>query len=212
MRRHDEKEHGEYRTKRVILDVYDQLAARAGFAEPTTAAQPTLPFRLLQNPSLADHYRTCVPLLSLKAAAGAFSDAQAVDPEGWAELHLSRKLQKGMFVAQVKGRSMEPKIPNGAYCLFQSPVPGTRQGKLVLVEHHSIHDPDSGGSYTVKRYKSEKSKFPDGSWKHTRIILEPLNPAFAPIELQDIDEGDVRVVAELVEVLGAPDAERNPKS
>ncbi len=192
VRRNDEKEHGEYRTKRVILELYDAFAQRSD----------RLPFRKV-SPAESEKYRTCVPLLSLKAAAGAFSDPQSVEPEGWAELRLSRRFQKGMFVAQVKGRSMEPKIPDGAWCLFQSPVTGTRQGKIVLAEHRAIHDPDSGGSYTVKRYQSEKSHDPDGSWQHTRIILEPLNPTFTPIELLDIEESEVRVIAEMVEVLSA---------
>ena len=38
----------------------------------------------------------------------------------------------GMFVARVVGRSMEPAIPDGAWCLFAAPVTGTRQGRIVL--------------------------------------------------------------------------------
>jgi hypothetical protein len=35
----------------------------------------------------------------------------------------------------------------------------------------------------VKRYRSEKKAGPDGSWTHSRISLEPLNPAFKPLVL-----------------------------
>jgi phage repressor protein C with HTH and peptisase S24 domain len=38
-----------------------------------------------------------------------------------------------MFVARVAGKSMEPMIPDGAWCLFSAPVTGTRQGETVLV-------------------------------------------------------------------------------
>jgi SOS-response transcriptional repressor LexA len=40
------------------------------------------------------------------------------------------------------------------------------------------------------------------SWRHTRITLKPINPDFQPIELTDAEEGELQVVAELVEVLG----------
>jgi len=93
----------------------------------------------------------------LKAAAGAFGDVQGVTPDGWAELPDGRTARAGMFIAQVHGHSMEPRIPDGAWCLFSSPVEGSRTGKIVLAQHHSIGDPDTGGSFTVKRYRSEKT-------------------------------------------------------
>ena len=117
------------------------------------------------------------------------------------ELDSARPLRRGMFVAQGVGRSMEPRIPDGAYCLFASPVTGTRQGRTVLVQLRDAVDPDTGERFTVKRYRSEKSADADG-WRHVRIVLEPSNPAFTPVELKTDDEGSVAVVAELVEVIG----------
>lgn len=61
-----------------------------------------------------------------------------------------------MFVAQVVGRSMEPRISDGGWCLFESPVEGGRRGHVVLVQHRDIDDPETGGGYAVKRYESEK--------------------------------------------------------
>ncbi|GIW56654.1 MAG: hypothetical protein KatS3mg082_3058 [Nitrospiraceae bacterium] len=162
-------------------------------------ARQVLPFRRV-TPSESDKFRTCVPLLTVKAAAGPFAESQAVEADEWVALDPPRRLRPGMFVAQVVGRSMEPLIPDGAWCLFRSPVLGSRQGKIVLVEHRDIHDPETGGSYTLKRYRSRKATNPDG-WRHVEIRLEPENPEFAPIVLQESDEGNVRVVAELVEVL-----------
>jgi len=54
--------------------------------------------------------------------------------------------------------------------------------------------------YTVERYASTKAK-KDAAWQHERITLKPLNTDFQPIELTGVDEGQLRVVAELVEVL-----------
>ena len=148
----------------------------------------------------------CVPLVPLKAAAGAFGDPQTVpdEPEweNWVTVETGRKLRPGMFVAQVVGHSMEPAIPDGSHCLFAAPVQGTRQGKNVLVQLRDTSDPESGERYTVKRYESEKAAAEDGAWRHVKVTLKPLNPQFAPIVLTVEDEGAVQVVAELVEILG----------
>ena len=155
------------------------------------------------DPRPEDRYVNCVPLIPLKAAAGAFSDSQNIDDDDfvWAAIEANSRLRRGMFVAQVVGKSMEPAIPDGAYCLFRAPVEGTRQGKTVLVQMRDAADPESGQRYTIKRYESEKASDGD-SWRHTRITLKPTNADFEPIILTDAEEGQVQVVAEVVEVLG----------
>jgi type I restriction enzyme R subunit len=176
-----------------------ELLGRA-WAEEAPEAAAVLPFRRV-TPREEDKYRTCVPLLTLKAAAGAFGNVQAVEPDGWVEPNTKRRLRPGMFVAQVVGRSMEPRIPDGGWCLFQSPVEGSRRGRVVLVQHRDIDDPETGGSYTVKRYESAKESDGAGSWRHTEIRLLPENPEFAPIILRDIRDDEIHVIAEVVEVL-----------
>ena len=144
-----------------------------------------------------------MPIVPLKAAAGAFGDPQRIDDDdfAWVAIETTRRLRRGMFVAQVVGKSMEPTIADGAYCLFAAPVGGSRQGKTVLVQMRDAADPESGERYTVKRYESEKAGDGD-SWQHTRITLKPVNADFKPIVLTDADEGSLEVVAEVVEVLG----------
>ena len=96
---------------------------------------------------------------------------------------------------------MEPKIPEGSYCVFRAPVVGSRQGRWVLVENYG--ESEAGGQrYTIKRYRSEKEAAPDdqqGHWRHRRIWLEPMNPEF---EAWDLVEGSqCRVLAEYVGLL-----------
>ncbi len=91
-------------------------------------------------------------------------------------------------------------IPDAAWCLFRTPVEGTRQGKIVLVQLRETTDPETGQRYTVKRYKSEKAQTGD-SWRHEKVTLKPVNPDFEPIVLTAADEGELQVVAKLVEVL-----------
>ncbi len=150
-----------------------------------------------------DRYVNCIPLVPLKLAAGAFSDPQRLDTEewDWVEIDTHRRLRPGMFVAQVVGKSMEPSIPNGSYCLFAAPVTGTRQGRTVVVGLLDDLDPETGERYTVKRYESQKAASEDGTWRHVKIILKPNNPDFQPIELTCEDEGSIQVIAEFLEII-----------
>jgi hypothetical protein len=162
-------------------------------------------FRLrIIKPRPEERYVSCVPFVPLKLAAGAFGDGGHIENENWewAEIESKHRLRPGMFVAQVVGKSMEPAIPDGSYCLFASPVEGSRQGKTVLVQLRDSIDPETGERYTVKRYhESEKVQHED-SWRHAKITLKPANPAFPPIELTEPEAEIVRVIAECIEVLG----------
>jgi type I restriction enzyme R subunit len=167
--------------------------------------EPEPQFRLhIVQPRPEERYVTCVPFVPLKVAAGAFGDPQHPEDENWewVEIASTRRLRRGMFVAQVVGKSMEPAIPDGSYCLFASPVEGTRQGKIVLVQLRDAVDPETGERYTVKRYESDKRE-DEASWLHIRIMLRPLNPAFDTIEMGVADEEQVKVIAEFIEVLKA---------
>ena len=71
----------------------------------------------------------------------------------------------------------------------------------MLVQLRDAADPESGERYTVKRYESERAG-DGGSWRHTKITLNPVNADFEPNVLTGTDEGSLQVVAEVIEVLG----------
>lgn len=178
--------------------------------EEPAAAEPAtpriIPFRPpAVEPTAEDRYRTCVPLIPLEAAAGGFGDPQHIgehDDTEWVAVDSRHRLRRGMFVARVVGKSMEPAIPDGSWCLFRTPVEGTRQGKTVLVQLRGDPDPDTGERYTVKRYTSEKAEADaDGGWRHARITLKPTNADFRPIVLSADDDDAFRVIAEFLEVV-----------
>lgn len=189
-------------------DLRDRVRTDTSWFEASVATQAANERYVLRlvRPKPAERYVNCVPLVPLKAAAGKFGDPQTLpdeaDWENWVAVETGRKLRSGMFVAQVVGQSMEPTIPNGSYCLFAAPVQGTRRGKNVLVQLRDAADPETGERYTVKRYESEKTTDEDGTWRHVTVTLKPLNPQYEPIVLTVEDEGAVKVVAELVTVLG----------
>ena len=155
------------------------------------------------RPRAEERYVNCVPLVPLKAAAGAFGEPQNVrDGEwDWVAIDSHHRLRPGMFVAQVVGKSMEPAIPDGAYCLFSGPVGGSRHG-TYLVQLRDSTDPETGERYTVKRYESEKVTAEDGAWRHVKITLKANNPDFKAIVLTCDEEGSVKVIAEMLEVVG----------
>ena len=201
---------------REIVSVDDWFSAdeagsvhQADVAGSADTVANVLPFEVVSpNSSAFRPYENCVPLIGLKAAAGSWSEQQssletlADQADQWAVLD-GDNLTPGMFVAKVEGRSMEPLVAAGSYCLFR-PVPaGTREGRKLLIWAAGIADDETGGQYTLKVYHSEKTASEEGGWQHARIVLKPLNPDYKPIVLEPDQEGDVRVIAELVRSLGS---------
>ncbi len=107
-----------------------------------------------------------------------------------------------MFVARAQGDSMEPDSSSGSYCLFRQPRDASRDGRKLLVWHSGVADPHSSRQYTLKVYTSEKAASGDEEWQHKRVVLRPPNKRYEPIVLTPADEGEVKVIAEFVEVVG----------
>ena len=73
---------------------------------------------------------------------------------------------------------------------------------MVLVESRDVQDPNTG-RYTVKRYSSEKQLSVDG-WHHQTITLSPesYDSQYHPIRVTGNDAAELRVIGELVAVIG----------
>jgi hypothetical protein len=187
---------------------------RQWYRLPVETSAKILPFRRLPQEEVRP-FENCVPLYDLRAAAGRFSEEQVVDavpqqdelvsPEQftWVAPGGRTRPARGLFVAQVIGKSMDRSIPDGAYCLF-SLHPRDWEGQTVLAQHREIHDDDLGGHFTVKIYESERDRIDESTWDIKRVILRPnsTDPSFRPIILESLEEDELRVIAELVEVLG----------
>jgi superfamily II DNA or RNA helicase/diadenosine tetraphosphate (Ap4A) HIT family hydrolase/HKD family nuclease/SOS-response transcriptional repressor LexA len=158
---------------------------------PTVSAPPG---PLLDSPPPASRYTTHVPVYDLTAAAGFWGPESVPEEIGWTEVP-GVTLKPGMFVARVTGRSMEPLIADGSWCLFRPCPAGSREGRIVLVQLSTVGAGENGGRFTVKKYHSEKTVTADG-WRHDRIQLLPVNQEFAPIEIEPEDAGDLMIVGE----------------
>lgn len=147
-------------------------------------------------------FENCVPIFDLEMAAGYFSEEQLVEDHDWVELPDSFRPQQGHFVTRVVGESMNRRIPNGSWCLFKNKPGGSREGKVVIVEHREIQDPDTGTSCTVKVYSSEKAESEEG-WRHEKITLRPDStiPGYRSIELVPDETRELKIIGELVAIL-----------
>lgn len=149
-------------------------------------------------------YVNSVPVYNLKIAAGEFSQYQTSADVDWVELPEHIRLSDGYFVAQVVGESMNRRIPNGSWCLFKTDPGGSREGKIVLVQHRDIQDVEQGGHYTVKEYHSRKAESADGGWEHTGIVLRPKTSAlgYKDIVFGPDQVAELKVIGEFVSIVG----------
>lgn len=145
-------------------------------------------------------YVDFLPVYDLQAAATSFREQTTPSIIRWKPVK-AKKLNNGMFIAQVVGKSMQPTIPDRSFCLFRFQRGGSCNGLVILAESHLVSDPVTQQNFTIKRYKSEKEYFPDGRWRHKRIILSPDDEAFKDIILQNVNDDDFRVVAEFMEII-----------
>lgn len=104
-----------------------------------------------------------------------------------------------MFPVRTNGDSMEPRIPNGAYCLFRRTAPADAFGRILLVELREAVDPEAGGRYRIKRIERGR----DGN-----VELHSENPSDPSIPVA-ADENGIRVVARFVAVIAGRRALRS---
>lgn len=154
-----------------------------------------------------EQFSSYLPFYPAEIAAGSIlNSGKLPEPAAWFRVEdLGRKqLTRDLFVAQITGDSMEPKIPNQSYCLFSAQIGGSKIGEIILVHLPSSLIPDSSGSYLVKKYFSEKSFDEHGDFIHTKVALHSINPNYPPIELTGEQLENFRPLARFIKVLDEP--------
>lgn len=141
-----------------------------------------------------------MPFYTLQAAAGAFRKNQGVEALGYLAVPGLSKPDPAHFVAQVLGRSMEPRIADGSYCLFRRYQGGSREGKIVLAQSQGMTDVESGAAFTVKVYRAQRIQ-EDGQVLREAIVLQPLNKEFEAIRLEPGAEAEAVVLAEFIRTI-----------
>lgn len=162
----------------------------------------TRPFQAVRTADVIP-WVNAVPMLDLKIAAGDFGDMQTLEHDAieWVALPDHIRVKPGYFVAQVRGESMNRRVPNGSWALFSTQMNGSKQGRMVLAERSETGDPEEGARYTLKIYDAKKREEDDGI-VYEQVLLRPdsLSPGFKEIELR-LEEGDALIRAWVVAVL-----------
>jgi hypothetical protein len=158
-------------------------------------------FKVVDSVAPDEEFREALPVYDLEVAAGAFGASQTPAPIGWARVGARAATDRQMFVARVVGESMAPGISHGTWGLFRGYPVGTAppatalDGRRVVVQLSDAEDPETGGRYTLKRWRVTKL---DESGNAVDVELRPDNNAFKPSQLSSVD-GDLPVVAEFIE-------------
>ena len=145
-------------------------------------------------------YVEYLPVYSFSAACGKFGYGQTAHEEGWMKVDIKRKLNPDMFIVKAVGRSMEPRINDSDYCIFEKDRGGTRDDKIVLVECRDSVDPDSG-KYTIKEYLSEKIMVSEDATTQARINLIPLNKEYKTIVIDAGSTHKFKIVGWYIEIV-----------
>ena len=162
--------------------------------QPALPAESDTPYLIEPEISSELMYEDFLPLFTMKAACGYFGESEQVGEYDWIRADGVGRLNHDMFVVQASGHSMEPKISDGDYCVFEKYSGGSRNGEIVLAQHVGYTDEDNMGSYSIKEYHSEKVSTNDGSWEHTSIILHPLNREYSDIVINDYDAESFKII------------------
>ena len=142
-----------------------------------------------------------IPLLNFYAAAGTFSEIQSDNSYSMVEVP-EQYSKDGYFACEIRGNSMNRRIPNGSICIFKTYSGGSRNGKIVLVENRDFQDPDFNSAFTVKTFISEKTISND-SWRHKSIRLKPnsLDSSYKDIVILEENFENMRIVGEFISIL-----------
>lgn len=147
-------------------------------------------------------FNNAVPLFPIEIAAGNFEDYDINEAEDWIKVPENTKVDQSYFACKVVGESMNKIIPNGSICLFQKYSGGSRNGLIALVQSSELQDTETGFSFTIKEYQSQKITS-ELEWAHTQITLLPrsYDPNFKPIRLSEEAMQSLRVVGIFKQVL-----------
>ena len=166
-----------------------------------------LPFARPGAPKQGPAAARSVPVYDLRVAAGPWGAGVEPRPVGFATVDTTAGPRASLFVARVQGRSMEPTIPDGSWCLFRrvpvgsEPMMASFEGRRVLVQLRHAADPETGGALTLKRWEVAR-RDAEGNVEAVHLCWESDPHRSLPI---DAGTEGIRVVGEFLRTV--PDAD-----
>jgi transcriptional regulator with XRE-family HTH domain len=101
--------------------------------------------------------RTAVPLYAIRPGAHHFSDYQEGGITAWVEPPEGVKPKRGLCIMRVAGRSLEPAVHDGAWCLFDRPWRQPRAHELGIFVKAGL-SPDTGGYFCIRPYPASRGR------------------------------------------------------
>ena len=136
---------------------------------------------ILDEVNAEEKFSSFLPFYAnLKAACGAFGDGGAVDVPKWIKVDGMGHVDDTMYVVQASGHSMEPEICDGDLCVMRKVAGGNYENRIMLVQHSSIADPETGGAYTIKKFTRDGDS----------VVLVPSNADYQKITIRPTGEYD----------------------
>lgn len=152
---------------------------------------------------LYEDLASTLPRLAEELVEGSAQEDELVHPSEYEWVELSGRVvpERGLFVARHHGTAMDLRIADGAWCLFRLLRALPREGQVVLATHPSLDDAHLGQA-ALRIYETQAEGMGEGEWRR-RVVLRPssTDDTCVPVVL-DPEDGELVVVAELVEVVG----------
>ena len=196
-------------TIRLMKEIDEVIEQHGGWpgafqtGEAKAATAKVIPFRpRTVEPKPEERYVTCVPLVPLKAAAGAFGDPQHIEDDGfeWVAVESRHRLRPG---CSSRRSSASPWSPPSPTARGASSAPRSRARARARPSSSNSATPPTPRPASATPSSATRARRPrratPGATSASRS--SPLNPDFEPIVLTGRDEGELQVIAELVEVL-----------
>ena len=145
-------------------------------------------------PAKKERFTRYLPFYTLTAAAEKFGGGDAKE-EGWIEATPDHKPKKTMFVVRIMDRSMEPILEEDSLGVFDSSVPDTADGLILMVRSGKIDDPDG---ITIRRCHFSGRTETGKTFRYRELRMEPENPEYKTIVLKNVASGDFKIVGRYV--------------
>lgn len=176
---------------------------------PFQASENKVKFLPLNDSQLADQaFLKYLPVYSLGQAVEKFGFQQIFhDPQSWIELSPAqvREYTEEVFVCQIVGHAMSPKIQPGQYVVFRRPNDKERpiaQDKIVLASYRGLIDQETQGNFTVRMFRSSRIASTDIHERKKQVTLLPINPHYESLLLYPQSPQDFQVIGEFLFVVG----------
>jgi len=151
-------------------------------------------------------FQKYLPVYTLSSAVEKFGSQKMLhQPACWIELNPLQvhEYTEEVFVCQIQGHAMTPKLQPGQYVAFRQPKKRMiAQDKIVLAFYKGPIDQETQGNYTIRVFRSSRIAFSEVRGRERQILLAPINPLYESLLLYPQSDHDFQVIGEFLFIVG----------